>query len=151
MFTITRRLEFDAGHRVYQHESKCSNVHGHRYKIDLTCSASELDELGRIIDFGVIKQLCGGWLDDNFDHGMILYKHDPLKRLWESFGRHELGLGDFTSYGNHKFYLMDTNPTAENIAQHLYQIFQSLLDQYHITVVNVRVWETPNCYADYTE
>ena len=54
--TCARRLEFDSGHRVLRHESKCRHVHGHRYVLELTCAAAQLDDLGRVIDFGVTRQ-----------------------------------------------------------------------------------------------
>ena len=36
MLTITKRLEFDAGHRIPQHKSQCRNLHGHRYALEIT-------------------------------------------------------------------------------------------------------------------
>ena len=56
MITCTRRLEWDAMHRIPRHESKCAAFHGHRYAAEITCSAPELDDLGRVVDFGVVAQ-----------------------------------------------------------------------------------------------
>src|SRR5262249_14498003 len=53
--TCTRLLQFDAGHRVYQHEGKCANLHGHRYTAEITAQAEALDKIGRVIDFSVLK------------------------------------------------------------------------------------------------
>ena len=50
-----RKIHFSAGHRVYGHESKCSNLHGHNYVLWVHAGAKELDELGRVIDFSVLK------------------------------------------------------------------------------------------------
>ena len=36
MLTITRKLEFDAGHRIPDHKSQCRNLHGHRYTLEIT-------------------------------------------------------------------------------------------------------------------
>ena len=36
MISITRRLEFDAGHRIPDHRSQCRNLHGHRYVLEIT-------------------------------------------------------------------------------------------------------------------
>jgi 6-pyruvoyltetrahydropterin/6-carboxytetrahydropterin synthase len=137
VFTINRRLEFDAGHRVYMHESKCNNIHGHRYVVEIECTGS-LDNIGRVIDFSVVKKVCGTWIDDNLDHGMLLWVKDPLVSTWEQMG-------------NQKFYVMNDNPTAENIAKHLYDVFNHQLDQHGVRVLSVLVHETPNCRAMYKE
>ena len=56
MIICTRRLEFDSAHRVMNHEGKCKMLHGHRYVLEASFSAKKLDELGRVIDFGVIRE-----------------------------------------------------------------------------------------------
>ena len=61
--TCTRKLEFDAAHRVMEHESKCRHLHGHRYVAEVTVATSELDGLGRVLDFGLLKTELGGWID----------------------------------------------------------------------------------------
>ena len=76
MVTCTRRLEWDAMHRIPLHESKCRAFHGHRYAAEITCLAP-LDSLGRVVDFGVVKQLVGGWIDQHWDHTAILMEGDP--------------------------------------------------------------------------
>lgn len=133
--SIIRKIEFDAGHRVYMHESKCNNVHGHRYVIEIECSG-ELDKLGRVIDFSVIKSIFGQWIDDNLDHGMLIYRDDPLLNEWTS-----------GSMSGHKFFIMDSNPTAENIAELLYKKSSDLLSPLGIAIKSITVWETPNCRA----
>lgn len=136
MVTITRRLEFDAAHRVLGHEGKCRFLHGHRYRVELTVKATELDSLGRVIDFGVIKEKVGGWIDDYLDHNLLLNRDDPqLSHLQKTEERLP--------------YVMQGNPTAENIAKEICEKAVSLLPL-ELTVTNVRVFETPNCYADYT-
>lgn len=135
--TITRKMEFDAGHRVYKHEGKCNNIHGHRYVVELECEG-ELDSVGRVIDFSVIKSLVGEWIDQHLDHGMILSKADPLVMVW--------GFVEMTSQ---KLYVMEDNPTAENIAMLLHHVASDLLKPLDIYVTSVTVHETPNCKAVY--
>ncbi len=53
--SCTRRIEFDAAHRVMRHEGKCKHLHGHRYALEATFSASGLDALGRVIDFAAFQ------------------------------------------------------------------------------------------------
>jgi 6-pyruvoyltetrahydropterin/6-carboxytetrahydropterin synthase len=137
--TITRRMGIDAGHRVLHHESKCSNVHGHRYTIEVTVQADALDTLGRVVDFSVVKALVGEWLEDNLDHGFIHHSDDPLVPTLVADGS--------------KVFAMPRdlgNPTAENLATLIARVSQKLLDSHGLEVAAVRVWETPNCWADWT-
>ena len=148
MITVTRRLEFDAGHRLVDHGGKCANVHGHRYLAEITCQAkSGLDSIGRVIDFSEIKQKVGQWIDEEWDHNMILNIEDPLldKMCWATctdvISRVEL-------FGRHP-YIMPCNPTAENMARCLFEKACELLQYTGIIVVGIRLYETPNCFADY--
>jgi 6-pyruvoyltetrahydropterin/6-carboxytetrahydropterin synthase len=126
------------------HESKCNNIHGHRYSVEVECTGV-LDKLGRVIDFGKIKELCGGWIDEYLDHGMILWNKDPLTEHWV----HGFDFDGQRKEEHHKHYIMDKNPTAENIAEHLYYTFSKMLTEYGIVVTSVVVRETPNCMAVY--
>lgn len=134
--TITRRIEFDAAHRVMEHESKCRNLHGHRYAVEITCTG-ELDKLGRIVDFSAIKERVGGWIDRELDHGTLLNLRD-------------CDLIELCVANEWKHYVFAENPTAENIAEQLFHIATQLLEPLAIKVTRVRVYETPNCWADHT-
>ena len=58
MISITRKIEFDAAHRVMEHEHKCKNMHGHRYVLEVEVEMkNKLDDLGRVIDFGLLKDI----------------------------------------------------------------------------------------------
>ena len=140
MITCTRIIEFDAGHRVVGHEGKCAHLHGHRYKVELTAQAQELDGLGRVIDFGVLKERVGEYCDSRFDHGMILWVEDPLLHTIEKI---RLESGEHM-----KFFALPTNPTAENLAKYLLEVSDVLLAGTEVQMLRIRVWETPNCYAD---
>ena len=135
--TCTRVLEFDAAHRVPKHGGKCSTLHGHRYKVEITCAAPALDEVGVVIDFGKIKEVVGGWIDAHLDHTTLLQDTDT-------------GLLDFcmqeAALGKRAPFVTPLPPTAENLAVLLLAIAHDLLAP--MQVVRVRVWETPNCYAD---
>lgn len=140
MITITRKLEFDAGHRVYNHESKCATLHGHRYVVEVVATAPELDSIGRVIDFSVLKEKIGSWIDEKWDHTTLVYKddsetHDALlkcPRYKEPF-------------------VCEFNPTAENMARYLLnEICPKLLAGTSVTVVKIKLWETPNCFAEAT-
>lgn len=131
MTTIRRRFEFDAGHRVLGHEGKCAHPHGHRYAAEVTL-AGELDSIGRVVDFGDVKAILGSWLNEHMDHAFLVYEGDLVVLTW-------------LKQNGFKHYEMESNPTAENIAQHLIATFRRLLGP---CVVAVSVWETPNCMAE---
>lgn len=143
--TITRRLEFDYGHRVLDHEGHCKFLHGHHGTVEITVSADELDPLGRVIDFSVVKQLVGGWLNEHLDHNFIANSQDPLVHL------HDVAEHSSVFAGREPYILVNRNPTAENLAEEVYHIAQGLLQSKDIKVEKVRFFETPNCWADYSE
>ena len=139
--TCTRSLEFDAGHVVLGHENKCANFHGHRYKVLVSAApvyTKSLDKVGRVVDFSVIKEYCGAWLDANYDHKFLIYEKHPIlkdKKLVNKLKR--VGLK-----------VINYNPTAENMAEHLFTIFEEILRDY-VCITEVTVYETPNCFATY--
>lgn len=137
MNTCTRRFEIDAGHRVMNHGGKCRNMHGHRYVIEVTVAAPQLDALGMVIDFSEIKSRIGDWLDREWDHGFLVFKDDIEV------------IAALALVGGQKVAIVPFNPTAENMATFLYEIkIPELLSGTNATVKRVRVWETPNCSAE---
>ena len=151
--TITRRLEWDAGHRVLNHDGKCRHLHGHRYVAEVTVAAPELDDLGMVIDFSVLKEKVGGWIDREWDHNMMLHPDDPVLKLLDLPLQHMSGgrVNWVNVTGDKRPYVMKFgNPTAENIACELFHKATELLTRTGITVLRVRIAETPNCWAEYS-
>lgn len=141
MITATRRFEFDAAHRVMRHESKCATLHGHRYVAEVEVEAAELDSCARVIDFGQIKAVVGAWIDDHWDHTTLLNAEDvKLLALLDAEAR-----GDMTK---RRPFIFLAEPTAETIAAVLLAQAQQLLNGNGLRVVRVRVYETPNCFAE---
>jgi 6-pyruvoyltetrahydropterin/6-carboxytetrahydropterin synthase len=134
MNTCTRRLEWDMGHRVPLHSGKCRSPHGHRYAAEVTCRASALTPEGFVVDFGVVKQLLGGWIDDHLDHAFSVQERDPLESALRGVDA--------------KLFIMRDAPTAEHLAALLLERGRNLLFSQNVEVVRVRVYETPNCWAD---
>lgn len=149
IITATRRLQFCSGHRVYQHGSKCRHMHGHNYVALLTAQATDLDALGMVIDFSVLKEKIGSWIDAYWDHGFIVYEKDEaakkaLELFQEADSRPEAGRPGFMQ----KVFEMPYNPTAENMAKYLLELANHrLLPPSPVRLVEVTVWETENCYA----
>lgn len=139
--TCMRIVEFDAGHRVARHESKCAHLHGHRYRVELHARrrGSPTDQIGRVVDFSVLKATVGAWLDEQWDHRLLLWKHDADALGWLPNGGEREVAG---------VRLVPFNPTAENIAQHLLaEVCPAVLPP-TVQVFRVVVWETPNCCGE---
>jgi 6-pyruvoyltetrahydropterin/6-carboxytetrahydropterin synthase len=141
---ITRRLEFDAGHRIPSHHSKCRHLHGHRYAIEVTLSGSIITEAGAaeqgmVMDYSEVKRIANVALVDLWDHAFLVYRQD-------------LDVLQFLqSLDDHKTAVLDTPPTAENLALTAFRILDAAYqDTYgnHLRLEQVRLFETPNCWAD---
>jgi len=140
MIRVTRLIEFDAGHRVIGHEHKCKYLHGHRYVLEVTAMAPELNELGMVVDFGKLKTIVKSWIDEHFDHNVILHKEDA-----------KLG-ASIAEVTNQSVYYLKDNPTAENIALHLKRdILPGLFVDKSFEIVSVKLYETPNCFVEINE
>ena len=135
MFSVTRTHEICCGHRVYGHESKCSHLHGHNYTFELTCKG-DLDGIGRVIDFGVIKTTLCQWLEEHWDHRMLIWEKDPIL---EPLLRMDLSVCR-----------VPFNPTAENLAQYLCdELGPAQLTGTGVYLSSCRVHETAKCSAYY--
>ena len=146
VISVTRRIEFDAGHRLPNHKSQCRNIHGHRYALEVTLSAQIIHEEGSsddgmVMDFGDIKTVAQEKITSVWDHAFLVYRGDKV-------------MVDFlAAISGHKTVVLDVVPTAENLAQVAYD---TLKDAYRdrfghaLTLQRVRLYETPNCWADAT-
>lgn len=137
------RYQFCAGHRIMGHENKCANLHGHNYVAFFHAeigdgSEGSLDKLGRVIDFSVLKSKMKEWIDTNWDHTMILYEKDA--QTIEALKSCEW---------NKPVFLLNKNPTAENMARYLLEeVCPKVLEGTGVKVSKVVLWETENCYVE---
>ena len=143
---ITRRLEFDAGHRIPDHQSQCRHLHGHRYAIEITLTgevivAAGTPENGMVMDFSHVKQLAKRHLVDAWDHAFLAFRGDAAITAF------------LASLPEHKTVLLDAVPTAENLARIAFAVLDPVYrDTYgnKLRLQCVRIYETPNCWADAT-
>jgi len=141
---VTRRLEFDAGHRIPDHLSQCRHLHGHRYAIEITLSGDVVQSAGRsmngmVMDFSEIKSLAKQHLVDAWDHAFLAFRGDaPVVSF-------------LATLPDHKTVLLDVVPTAENLAAIAFARLDAVyLDHYgnKLRLERIRLYETPNCWAD---
>lgn len=131
MFQVTKEIRFCYGHRLLQYDGKCRYLHGHNGRAVISLAANQLDSLGMVVDFSQIKRVVGAWIDTHLDHRMILHKDDPVLPTLKLQGE--------------PVFLVDVNPTAENIAK---LIFDFVASQ-GFPVLEVTLWETDDSYAMY--
>ena len=141
---ITRRLEFDAGHRIPNHTSQCKHLHGHRYAIEISLSGDVIategqSEQGMVMDFSDVKRIAKEKLVDRWDHAFLVYRGDKV-------------VSDFlATLPGHKTVILDVVPTAENLAQLAFELLDpAYQDTYgnHLRLEQIRLFETPNNWAD---
>jgi 6-pyruvoyltetrahydropterin/6-carboxytetrahydropterin synthase len=145
MFTISKEIEFDAGHRVPLHESKCKNPHGHRYRVVAHVFGeliTEGPESGMVRDFSIVKQLLTKHVHDRFDHGFIMYEYDEWAE--RAFGVEEAFDEDTPLF---KVITVSYYPTAECLAKDIYDTIKPELPNLYC----IDVWETPTSVATYME
>lgn len=131
MFAVSREIDFCYGHRLLNYDGKCKFLHGHNGRAVLTIAADQLDHRGMVLDFSDIKRFITTWIDEHLDHRMILHREDPAVSVLKQMGE--------------PLYLLDVNPTAENIARLIHEVAAN----HGFPVVRTELWETPRCYATY--
>ena len=138
MITVERYHDISMGHRVVGHENKCRHLHGHNYRIHFTCTANELDNLGRVIDFSLIKAHLCEWLEVNWDHKTVLWQEDPLLKQLKDIVPEDIVTVPF-------------NPTAEQLAQYLVTVVgPQQLAGTGVKLISVKIDETRKCSASYS-
>ena len=146
MLTITRKLEFDAGHRIPNHRSECRNVHGHRYVMHITLTGKVQEKKGAssegmLMDFSDVKKLAQTHLVSHWDHAFLVYEHDTVVRQF------------LDSLPGHKTVVVDRIPTVENLAQIAFDTLKDVYETHYdsgLTLQSIKLYETPNAWAEVT-
>lgn len=137
MYYLKTSAAFDSAHFLAGYEGKCSNIHGHRWTVEVKIRGEELQssgtKRGMLIDFGDLKKAVRG-LADSFDHALI-YETGSLRS------------STLAALNEEGFRLIEVGfrPTAENFARHFFE----LLSQQGIVPCSVTVYETPENCATY--
>ena len=133
MYRVHKDIHFCYGHRLLDYNGKCAHPHGHNGKIVIALESKALDTRGMVHDFGDIKDVVQKWVDEQLDHKMILKKDDALVKTLKDL--------------NEPYFLMDENPTAENLAKLVFNFAKSK----KLPVKSVTFWETVSSSATYSE
>lgn len=133
---ITKIFTIETAHRARNAVStKCSNIHGHTYQIELTIEGSPLNASGMVLDFTYLKQYIKPYIDA-FDHCYLMAEQeDPTYR-------------DFITKTTDRWILAPFNWSCENMAMLIFKVCDKILrslffkDGEKPTLVSVTVWET---------
>lgn len=134
--SAVRFHDISVGHTVTNHESKCAHFHGHNYRVHFRIGAPELDLIGRVLDFGIIKSLLCMWLEENWDHKFLVFHEDPRAEMLARLD--PLGV-----------VLVYFNPTAENMAEYLLNVVGPMqLRDTEAQLEWVKIEETYKCSVE---
>ena len=122
LYTLKIVTDFASAHTLRDYPGACSRMHGHNWKTEVEVESSKLDDVGMVLDFKEIKQATKE-ITRELDH-QYLNDLEPFKTV---------------------------NPTAENIAAHIYKALVSKLNTDDIRVKAVTLWETDRACVRYTE
>lgn len=140
---ISKQIEWDMGHRVTNHYSKCRNLHGHRYKAEIWMEGDLVDTSGdssegMVIDFSHIKEIATKYVLETLDHGFMVWEKDKIL------------VNFFKKNKDQKHIFVSFVPTAENIAGWIFTTLdEKFKDKYKtgLKLHSVRLWETPTSSA----
>lgn len=142
---VTKKVEIDMGHRVPNHKSKCKNLHGHRYVVEVGVDDKVVDtkgvsDEGMVIDFSDLKEIMMEEIDAVYDHSFTMFNEDEFIEIFQTIKNDK----------SQKINIVNFVPTAENLAAHWYRLIERQLVERGIAIKYLKVWETPNSTAIYT-
>lgn len=165
-YEVIRSHEICAGHRVVGHESKCRHLHGHNYVFHfhvtpkpldgISVKGDPLDQVGRVIDFSVVKSTLCEWLETNWDHRFLHWEQDKLMAGIASLIEDSNRPGFIEAKDEIHFFdslvSLPFNPTAENLAAYMVEVIgPRLLDEHGVELVKCTIEETSKCHVGYTK
>ena len=130
--TVTRRLSFNAAHRVHNPAlsdaentrlfGKCNNPnwHGHNYRLDVSVTGPIDERTGYVIDLGALKQIVEAEVIQRIDHRNVNLEVDFMRGI---------------------------NPTAENIVVACWKVLKPAVAPGRLS--RLTLWETDNNYVEY--
>ncbi len=133
LFKVIKQIEFCYGHRLINYNGKCAHLHGHNGLVEIVLEKNKLDDRGMVVDFVDVKKIVNEFLNQELDHKMILNANDPFVAILQE--------------KKEPMFIMQENPTAENIAKVIYQYAKGQ----GLPIREVRLWETGTSYAVYGE
>ncbi len=120
MYEVKIEDHFSGAHYLRCYRGKCEDLHGHNWKVEVSVTSESLDEGGMVLDFQILKKETKNVLE-SLDHKFL----------------------------NELVIFSDINPSAENIAQYIFNKLKSALGSYKVSLTKVSVWESERTCASY--
>ena len=137
MITVTKTVKFDAAHVLTNHQGLCKNLHGHTYRLDVTVSSCDGDQSDMVIDFKDLKNIATEVICERFDHAFIYNSNSP--------GESEIA--SVVQKNGMRTVALPFRSTAENLARYFFNELKERISG----LVSLKVWETPDSYAEYRQ
>lgn len=122
MYELMIESQFSAAHQLRSYKGKCEKLHGHNWRVQVTVSSEDLNDIGLAIDFNELKELTVEVLK-NLDHSFL----------------------------NDVFPFTELNPSSENIAKWVYETLRKKISEKDVSLSSVTVWESDAASATYFE
>ena len=137
MLTVTKSVKFDAAHVLTNHQGLCKNLHGHTYRVEVSVAQLPEDQSDMVIDFKDLKKTCEEVVLARFDHAF----------MYDSTSAAESEIAAVVAKHGMRAVALPYRSTAENLSRHFFHELRA-----HIPgLKSVRVWETPDSFAEYSE
>lgn len=139
MYSLKTEHSFDSAHFLSGYEGKCSNIHGHRWRVIIEIKSETLQDNqqcnGMVVDFGDLKNDIKEEVD-YFDHALIIQENSLTKKTVAAL--EDEGF---------KLITVEFRPSAENFSKYFYD----QMTKRGYQVKSATVYETPNNCATYEE
>lgn len=150
MIKVTKEFSWDMAHMLADHKGLCRNLHGHTYRMQVTIARkdehlikSNKSSEGMVLDFKDIKKIVNQEIIDPLDHGFMYWIHSPDKT------EHEVA--ELLEKTGKKVAAVEFRPTAEEMSIDFFNRLEDRFSGLGVTVLSIKVWETPSSYAEATE
>jgi len=137
MYKIIVKIKYEYAHRLLHHTGKCRHIHGHSGEAVIELVSSILNENGFVMDFADIKAPVKKWINQYWDHSYLANENDPLLPALRNEGMN--------------IYTFPEEPTAEVMAEHLFEQVRMILIKFalEVTLARVTIRETCTGQASY--
>jgi 6-pyruvoyltetrahydropterin/6-carboxytetrahydropterin synthase len=121
MYEVGIVTAFEAAHRLQGDFGPAQRLHGHTYRVEIGVQGERLKDDGTLCDIALLQEVAAELM------GELHYRN--LDELPQFAG---------------------TNSTAEAVARHLFDRIEPRLEGEGLSVLSVRVWESPSAWAGYS-
>lgn len=141
MFILKNEIQFDTAHYLSGYEGKCSNIHGHRYRLVVELASETLQPSGQcrgmVADFGDVKKEMQR-IAEQYDHKLLIEDNQDGRAVAEALSKVP---------NQFAIVMVPYRPTAEEMSRDIYQQMKTAGYPVH----SVELYETPTNSCKYME